>query len=87
MKSLGSQDWQSPNVEATNESGFSGLPGGDRYGFISPFDNISERGTWWSSTGTTAGNAWNRNLSYDHGALYRDNSAKKAGFSVRCLRD
>ena len=28
MKSTGTQFWQSPNTDATNESGFSALPGG-----------------------------------------------------------
>jgi uncharacterized protein (TIGR02145 family) len=30
MKSTGLQHWNSPNLGATNESGFSGLPGGSR---------------------------------------------------------
>ncbi|MFN5628176.1 MAG: fibrobacter succinogenes major paralogous domain-containing protein [Bacteroidota bacterium] len=30
MKSTGTQYWPSPNTDATNESGFSGLPGGGR---------------------------------------------------------
>lgn len=33
MKSTGTSLWQSPNTAATNESGFSGLPGGYRSGF------------------------------------------------------
>jgi len=30
MKSIGSINWNSPNEDATNSSGFSGLPGGYR---------------------------------------------------------
>ena len=48
MKSTGTSLWQSPNTVATNESGFTGLPGGAR-SFIGDFD-IGDFGFWWSSS-------------------------------------
>jgi uncharacterized protein (TIGR02145 family) len=41
--------WQSPNTDATNESGFTGLPAGSRYSG-GPFDTIGYVGYWWSSS-------------------------------------
>jgi uncharacterized protein (TIGR02145 family) len=86
MKSTGTQYWLSPNTDATNESGFSGLPGGYRdndgtFGFCG-YD-----GDWWSSTEYDAVNAWFHNLSYHSGYVYRNGLNKTSGLSVRCLRD
>ena len=71
----------------TNESGFSGLPGGYRddggdYGSVGSF------GGWWSSTQKFWSKlAWTRNLSYNGSVVYRYNKNKEGGLSVRCLRD
>ena len=86
MKSTGTQYWQSPNTDATNESGFSGLPGGSRYG-NGAFSAIGLYGYWWSSTETDAGTARSRYLLYDAGLVGRPSLNKPNGFSVRCLRD
>ncbi len=85
MKSTSSL-WNSPNVGATNESGFSGLPGGRRnYG--GSFGDIGGNGYWWSSTELSASFAWYRKLYYDGSGVYRFDYYKRTGRSVRCLRD
>jgi len=86
MKSTGTQYWQSPNQDATNESGFSGLPGGYR-GPNGSFFGIGYYGYWWSSTEYDSISAWFRYLSYDGGSVDRGGNDKRDGFSVRCLRD
>jgi uncharacterized protein (TIGR02145 family) len=86
MKSIGTQYWQSPNNAATNESGFSGLPGGIR-DFEGTFGSFSESGYWWSSTELSALSAADRALASSSGDVYRYNYNKEFGFSVRCLRD
>jgi uncharacterized protein (TIGR02145 family) len=73
----------------TNTSGFSGIPGGDRYGTGTFFD-IGQTGFWWSSTESTTTSAWNRNLSYRGGDVYRHGGSygeKEKGVSVRCIKD
>ena len=56
MKQTGTTLWKAPNSDATNTSGFTGLPGGYRgygtttYGFAENFVKIGEMGYWWSST-------------------------------------
>ena len=79
--------WQSPNTAATNESGFTGLPGGYRYNY-GPFYVIGDYGIWWSSSeSSSTADAWLRNLYYNDGHAYRSYGPKRHGFSVRCLRD
>ena len=77
--------WNSPNTDATNSSGFTGLPGGCRDGLS--FFFIGERGVWWSSTQYDDTFAWCRRLDYNFGVASRYDDVKPNGFSVRCLRD
>jgi uncharacterized protein (TIGR02145 family) len=87
MKATGTTLWTSPNTAATNSSGFTGLPGGYRFNFGS-FSSIGKFGYWWSSSESSAANAWYRDLGYLNGyALRYFGLGKTNGFSVRCLRD
>jgi uncharacterized protein (TIGR02145 family) len=89
MKSIGTAYWNSPNTDATNESGFSVLPGGYRNGDGS-FTNIS-LAFFWSATEFDYNYAWGRYLHYNDSNFYRssiiNNFDKSLGASVRCLRD
>ena len=87
MKSTGTQYWLDPNQDATNESGFSGLPGGVR--IPSQFFNFGNTGYWWSSSENETIDAWERNIGYNNGIAYRGNGDgdKVNCLSVRCLRD
>jgi uncharacterized protein (TIGR02145 family) len=80
--------WQSPNTNATNESGFSGLPGGLRL-VNGTSSSILLYGQWWSSTenSISTNNAWYRWLYFGFGDVARDDADKKHGLCVRCLRD
>lgn len=86
MKSTGIQFWKSPNVEASNSSGFSALAGGLRY-YYSSYDFLFDFGTWWSTTADNSTRSWARYLSYEFGAVFRTSSIKENGFSIRCLKD
>ena len=79
--------WQSINIGATNESEFSGLPGGHRDYDNDVFTNVGGSGTWWSSSESSTTDAWYRFLVYTNDNAYRSSSSKHGGFSVRCLRD
>ena len=78
--------WTSPNSGATNESGFTGLPGGFRE-YAGTYIFIGDDGNWWSSTEDYSAGAWGRILVYYHSGVGRYNSNKRLGFSVRCFRD
>ena len=49
MKTTGTTRWNTPNTNATNESGFAGLPGG-YLDYNGPFSNVGSLGGWWSAT-------------------------------------
>jgi uncharacterized protein (TIGR02145 family) len=78
--------WNAPNTGATNESSFTGLPGGYRY-FNGSYYTIGGYGLWWSSTEYVSGSAWRRGLGYDYSDVYRNGLNKRTGISVRCVRD
>jgi uncharacterized protein (TIGR02145 family) len=91
--SLGSQDFAGIMMKSSfgdawaglNLSGFSGLPGGFRFG-NGFFYEAGFTGLWWSSSPYGSG-AWYRGL-YDYGEnVGRSGYAPQLGFSVRCVRD
>ncbi len=86
LKETGTTHWNSPNTGATNETGFTALPGGYR-DTNGNFYYIGNYGFWWSASEYNANYAWYRNMYYNNGSVYRDNSIKEVGLSVRCVRD
>ena len=93
LKEKGTTHWESPNVGATNESGFTALPSGDR-NYAGVFDltgsNViyfRSNGYWWSSSELQAGNAYYRRLYNSFSDVYRSPSVKQYGYSVRCLHN
>jgi uncharacterized protein (TIGR02145 family) len=86
MKSTGTSLWLSPNTAATNESGFTGLPGGSHNSAGTVF-GTKNTGIWWSSSESSSSNAWKRSLGYAQANAIRFNYNKSYGFSVRCVQD
>ncbi len=86
LKEIDTTHWSSPNAGATNESGFTALPGGNRY-LTGGFVGIGQTGTWWSSTEASVESAWFRYLSHYVSNAYRSGYYKWKGKSVRCVRN
>ena len=87
MKETGTVHWTAPNSDATNETGFTALPGGYRTA-AGQFDNINDYGFWWTSTINPASNdPWFRRLQYDSGKSYRYYYDENYGMSVRCIKN
>jgi uncharacterized protein (TIGR02145 family) len=86
LKETGTTHWISPNTGATNESGFTALPGGYRDNF-GTFSLFGYTGNWWSSTEYSASDANYRSLPYDFSNVRNSYYGKRGGFSVRCLHD
>ena len=86
LKETGTTHWRSPNAGATNESGFTALPGGS-VNSSGNFSGIGYYGSWWSATEYSSVYAWYRYITYDLSSVYRLYYSKDFGFSVRCLRD
>jgi len=91
LKETGTTNWKTPNASATNESGFTALPGGYRHYGGTFYDvNLNytgDNGYWWSSTQVSTGWAFSRTMYYSSGATYQGSEPKRSGFSVRCVMD
>jgi uncharacterized protein (TIGR02145 family) len=86
LKETGTNHWESPNTGATNESGFSALPGGYRNG-IGGFYMIGVRGAWWHNNEIDASTAWTLGIHYSDSNVDGLNANKRHGHSVRCMKD
>ncbi len=94
LKESGTAHWKDPNQGATNNNGFTALPGGGRVE-KSKFDYMGLNGAWWAysvvprrgefNIGSTS--EWNRYISYISPSIYRVNINKHYGYSVRCILD
>jgi len=84
--------WDSPNIGATNSSGFTGLPGGYR-DFDGDFNfSIGSLGLWWSSTEFVdeegdSYSAYRYFLQTNQSYISRLTAGKNLGFSVRLIKD
>ena len=96
MKKIGIKNWSAPNLSETNETNFSGLPGGYRdHGYlvsdgagIGQFDGIGDHACWWSSTEEGGFySVLSRSLNKDDNEGSSSKGHMKWGYSVRCLKD
>jgi len=87
LKDVGTTCWQTPNLGATNESGFSALPGGQRSN-KGIFGNLGNAGSWWTITKNNTISAWSISLfSFTGGnAVYKYFNEFNVGLSVRCIK-
>jgi uncharacterized protein (TIGR02145 family) len=86
LKETGTTHWNTPNTGATNETGFTALPGGYRIdGGL--FINIGNFGDWWSSAVAGTTSALNFCVAYNYSEAIQFYDHKSFGFSVRCVRD
>lgn len=83
--------WSPTSAVATNQSGFSALPGGQ--GFITttvtgevPFNFLGDVAYWWSATSSSANSAYTVNVSLTN-SLTRSSIRNKAAISVRCVKN
>jgi uncharacterized protein (TIGR02145 family) len=79
-----SSGWKE-KANGTNESGFSGLPGGSR-NLRGEFAYGEEAAYWWTSTESDDEFAWYRVVDHTPWYVYRTNYSKANGYSVRCLK-
>ncbi|RPA70377.1 hypothetical protein EF405_03660 [Cyclobacteriaceae bacterium YHN15] len=87
MKTAGLFYWQSPNTGATNESGYSGLPGGLRTAQGS-FENFGTGGVWWTNNEFELDvfSAKVISLIYDNSSMGTGFTKKATGLSIRCIK-
>jgi uncharacterized protein (TIGR02145 family) len=85
LKETGTTHWLSPNTGATNETGFTALPGGNR--FAGTFVDFPNSGYWWSRTEFDSRFAWLTVLYHEVSNASITYYVKYSGYSVRCLMD
>lgn len=87
LKVTGTVDWQTPNNNAANETGFSALPSGAR-SWNGSFWDEKLYSRWWSSTEASTVQGWSWSVGSLYGNLWRDNGySKEWGMAVRCIKD
>lgn len=86
LREAGTTHWRSPNVGATNESGFTALPSGMRWENGSCYD-IGEFCYWWSANEHDVQNALYRYTHTSHSTFYSGGHYKTLGLSIRCVKD
>ncbi len=92
MREAGTEHWpepQNPNVIATNESGFTGLPGGVRVNYDGSFTSSGSGGYWWTTTPHGTGGYYkSASLRWDLSELsFGSQFEKENGLSIRCIRN
>jgi uncharacterized protein (TIGR02145 family) len=88
LKETGILHWKSPNTGATNESGFTAIPGGLRNSdgeFYLP--SIEGYAYYWSTTELNSNSAYIRDLFYTGSNISRGSWSKVVGSSIRCIKD
>ncbi|MFH1050850.1 MAG: FISUMP domain-containing protein [bacterium] len=86
LKEAGTTHWNSPNTGATNESGFTALPGGACATNGNSGDN-GIHGNWWVLNKKFSNNKiWSFYLNYKSVSI-KSFDFKDMGFSVRCVKD
>ena len=86
LKEIGTSHWKNPNVDATNVTGYTALPGGYRTN-IGEYVNIGNYGNWWSTTSVITNVANYRYIYFGNGAVTKSFVNQKYGLSVRCLKN
>ena len=87
MKEAGTQHWNSPNTDATNESGFTALPSGARGDYVSPYGDMGNYTYYWTSTEWDINTSIHRTLYYNSSAVGYVSQLKRMGLSIRCVKD
>lgn len=86
LKEDGTELWEPPNSEATNETDFRAVPGGFRNETTGAFSEIGQNSYYWTSTENSTDDSWLRSLHYNDGNVSRTYGSKRQGYSVRCVK-
>lgn len=84
LKESGLVHWATDNYKTTNNTCFTGLPGGNTSG---SFIYLGSVGYWWSGTDAASAGAYSFTLSANSPTADRGTTPKYYGYSVRCIKD
>ena len=83
LKEMGLAHWNSDNSGATNESGFTALPGGSR-GWNGDFYGLERTGGWWTASNSYDNRGWDITISSVN--ISFSAFPVEAGKAVRCIK-
>lgn len=87
LKETGTAHWDSPNTGATNDSGFTGLPGGYRFpNDGSSYGGLTQIANWWTSSQADPNLSFHKQLQYDTPTVSQGGNVKNYGRNVRCVK-
>ena len=79
--------WNTPNVGATNESGFSGIPSGYKDDNGGAFGLLNDRASFWTTTEISDNVAMVMNLNNGRTDVFHGPDTKTKGYSIRLKKD
>lgn len=86
LKEEGTSHWNSPNLGANNESGFTALPSGVRT-YLNASSDLGTRAYYWTSSESNSQNANYYQLTSTTTSVNLNSSPKANGLSVRCVKN
>ena len=86
LKETGTSHWAEPNLDATNEWGFTALPAGYRTSAGVP-EGLQGYAVWWSNTPYSTVENRSLLLVSSYGYIFNYCFNNRGGLSVRCLKD
>lgn len=86
LKEVGTSHWNSPNLDATNEFGFTALPNGFR-GYDGSFSGLGITANWLSTIGSDYEYVHGRAIGVNNKGFFYSYNSKKNGQAVRCVKD
>lgn len=87
LKESGTAHWALNDVNTTNSSGFTALPGGYRSDLDGSFSNLSNYGTWWSVSTFQNDYIIVWSLFSNEQSITSEFQSRATGHYVRCLKD
>ncbi len=88
LKETGTAHWNANNVGATNETGFTALPGGEREAWGGSYNRLGTYAYFWSSSpAITGGYFWYLSINNFEARTYRNDDIPENAFSCRCIHD
>ena len=86
LKEIQITSWNQTNENTTNSSLFTALPSGYRNNGGN-FGSIGNYGYWWTSTELNSIDAYYKGMYSNSESISTNNSNKKLGLSIRCIKD
>lgn len=86
LKEKGTVHWNTPNTGATDDYGFSALPGGERYG-SGTFHYLGINNNYWSRSAKKTTEPLGVRIYYDALIFHMSGFHEGMGLSVRCIKN